>query len=711
MMKKNKIKKIITFGVLLLFSSLLLWNCETEEEILSPVNNQTSLQKVDRHLVRIDHLSDHHKGAYEILNKLFKSASDKISRTEETYSEEHNLFYTLNEVYLIEGDEYEQISFAVRTPNLPENQFQNYLLMVYPDNGFEHYLVTYQYDTPERDSFQNIGIQELQGSQLYSRYLNCPNAPQLIPMEVERCTFTNCTGQDSSGGWVNHGFGDESCRCGISLPCSPPTKECSTEIIYALGCGGGSTGGDDGSSNDPNNDNGQTGGGDQNGDQTSGNDGVPVVPIAENLRLNTFILSLDAEKRAWWDDPVNFAMVHQLKRHLIDQDYSELAKEYVTGSIELEQIANCESTQYTSCITLYYNPGKINNRNEFSYTHIGTDGAKTAYKLTTGELVVSSPSKLIINGSENGIWTSEVSNTKYYYIKVDGKWAQLLIKENVTSLADELKSLFHLAALDLGRFLGTYVVPFEDIKILITGTDFDGEPANRWLAAGMLLTEVVAVGKIFKVVKVVVQGTDAWRVVRKIGNKTYTRVVNKLSDTTLDLYQTFSRNTQDLVDQAHRSGEVLDDVVEEAAEVLEDEFINKGSKLDWSEIRALWRRGNDFNRRAIDQEWYDYHEIHLVNGKRLDSYDPFIGEIVSRKATDLNNIQFSTFVNYLKEFTNKYKVGTQIRSNKYPDIDGDVLEGVYYLEIPNSNQSLSNIQDYIDYAWDNYQVRLRFRPE
>ena len=128
-------------------------------------------------------------------------------------------------------------------------------------------------------------------------------------------------------------------------------------------------------------------------------------------------------------------------------------------------------------------------------------------------------------------------------------------------------------------------------------------------------------------------------------------------------------------------------------------------------MKALFKRGNDFNAKARDNLWYKFEEIHLANGKRLDSYDDITGEIVSRKATDLGNIQFSTFENYLKEMGQKYAPGTTIRSNKYPEIDGQVLQGQQILEIPASNQLLSNIQEYIDFARDNYNIILRFRPE
>ena len=107
---------------------------------------------------------------------------------------------------------------------------------------------------------------------------------------------------------------------------------------------------------------------------------------------------------------------------------------------------------------------------------------------------------------------------------------------------------------------------------------------------------------------------------------------------------------------------------------------------------------------------YDYYEINLSDGKRLDSYDLDAGEIFSRKATDLDQISEETFRGYLSEFEQKYSGGTEIRSNAYPELDGLKLEGDYILEIPASNANLSNIDDYIKIA-DEYNVKLRFTEE
>ena len=97
--------------------------------------------------------------------------------------------------------------------------------------------------------------------------------------------------------------------------------------------------------------------------------------------------------------------------------------------------------------------------------------------------------------------------------------------------------------------------------------------------------------------------------------------------------------------------------------------------------------GNNFNKTAREDRWYPYDEVHLRNGKRLDSYDPIKGEIVSRKATDLEEIDIKTFEKYLKELNTKYPAGTKIRSNKYERIDGTILQGKQILEIPASNKN------------------------
>ena len=145
-------------------------------------------------------------------------------------------------------------------------------------------------------------------------------------------------------------------------------------------------------------------------------------------------------------------------------------------------------------------------------------------------------------------------------------------------------------------------------------------------------------------------------------------------------------------------------------------------RLEWKESRDYWlndspmARGNEFNKKAIDNDWYLYNEVTLENGKRLDSYTPPMngveGKIVSRKATNLEEIELSTFEDYLKEMKAKYSIGAKINAPKYGDeLKGKVLEGKHYLEIPESNKSFGKLQEYIDLAKNKYNIEIIFRPE
>lgn len=126
----------------------------------------------------------------------------------------------------------------------------------------------------------------------------------------------------------------------------------------------------------------------------------------------------------------------------------------------------------------------------------------------------------------------------------------------------------------------------------------------------------------------------------------------------------------------------------------------------------MFKRGNDFNAKARDL--YDYNEINLLSGKRLDSYIPG-KEIISRKATTLSEIKPETFEGYLKELTTKYKKGTTIKSPKYSTgskaIDGKVLSGEYFLEIPTFNKTYFETNQKLKKLAEDYSVTIKYLDE
>ena len=73
-------------------------------------------------------------------------------------------------------------------------------------------------------------------------------------------------------------------------------------------------------------------------------------------------------------------------------------------------------------------------------------------------------------------------------------------------------------------------------------------------------------------------------------------------------------------------------------------------------------------------------------------------KIISRKATDIDNITEQTWRNYCNELTTKYKIGTPIKSTKLPN--EPPLSGKYYLEIPSTNQTANKLLEFKKIAKD-----------
>ncbi|MDR6969460.1 hypothetical protein J2X31_003491 [Flavobacterium arsenatis] len=165
--------------------------------------------------------------------------------------------------------------------------------------------------------------------------------------------------------------------------------------------------------------------------------------------------------------------------------------------------------------------------------------------------------------------------------------------------------------------------------------------------------------------------------------------------------------------------DLFDDVVKDGSE----EIIAKGKKLSFRELQAFWKRGNDFNAKSKELKWYENNEIWMTHpekvypkghknaGKprryRLDSWDKDgNGMILSRKATNLSEINKDTFIKYCKEIKEKYPPGSKIANSEI----GDKLYGKYCLEIPDTNLKFDKIDEYKKIAKD-LGVELIFKPE
>ncbi len=142
------------------------------------------------------------------------------------------------------------------------------------------------------------------------------------------------------------------------------------------------------------------------------------------------------------------------------------------------------------------------------------------------------------------------------------------------------------------------------------------------------------------------------------------------------------------------------------------------NKKEW--LKNFWR-GNAFNKRRMAEKPNWKHELYLCkfpNGcdknpkeyVRLDSYDDTVSppRIISRKHTQLAEVNPETAKGYIKELANKYKADMKVPyvestingTDKNPTtkgMAGKVIQGQQVLEIPRQDKPIpKEIQDYAD---------------
>ncbi|MBN6889555.1 WXG superfamily protein probably secreted by type VII secretion system/putative toxin of predicted polymorphic toxin system [Cytobacillus horneckiae] len=138
------------------------------------------------------------------------------------------------------------------------------------------------------------------------------------------------------------------------------------------------------------------------------------------------------------------------------------------------------------------------------------------------------------------------------------------------------------------------------------------------------------------------------------------------------------------------AGKVKDGVGKGAGEAT----TKKNTVPNW--LKERWEAGNNFNKE--NRPRYPYNEVELeakeVGGKRyvVDSYAPN-KEIVSRKLTQLSEVQEKTAKSYLNEITKKYPSGSKISNSTFnPNaLKGGRLKGELILEVPVQNKPIPQI--------------------
>ena len=109
---------------------------------------------------------------------------------------------------------------------------------------------------------------------------------------------------------------------------------------------------------------------------------------------------------------------------------------------------------------------------------------------------------------------------------------------------------------------------------------------------------------------------------------------------------------------------------------------------------------------------YPYNELYVTNSSspsgyvRLDSYNPVTREIVSRKFTQLSQVQESTAIGYIREAATKYQPGSVIANvpSTPQNLRGTQLGGNIILEVPSQTNPIPNA---VLRAANQYKVTIR----
>ena len=123
-------------------------------------------------------------------------------------------------------------------------------------------------------------------------------------------------------------------------------------------------------------------------------------------------------------------------------------------------------------------------------------------------------------------------------------------------------------------------------------------------------------------------------------------------------------------------------------------FVGENSVLvhndcpEW--LKEKWEEGNNFNKENRPRYQYSEVEVQGTNKNyRVDSYNPGKA-ILSRKYTQLSEIQEKTAIGYINELSYKYPSGATITDSPFNPkvLRGEIMIGELYLEVPIQNNAV-----------------------
>lgn len=263
-----------------------------------------------------------------------------------------------------------------------------------------------------------------------------------------------------------------------------------------------------------------------------------------DLRTQNLIQELGLENHSleanWLYD--NSSLNERIEDFLDDYDRSEDVKSFLKESIK--EIKNRNAASLSEIISLYSfrkqleyrennaswtpNEGTYMNRTALKYTHSHRyPNGDMQYLLESGGQLFVSQTRRPLNYKNYSIIANTEDNGPYHYISFPGSngWNEVsLFSFDANCLSCELHNLSERILVGGLRLTGRYIVPVEDIIILIEGKDFDGNASSQ-VRAGVLILVDLGGGKFFKAFKALPAGIDAWRIAYKTASGGTTKLI------------------------------------------------------------------------------------------------------------------------------------------------------------------------------------------
>lgn len=185
--------------------------------------------------------------------------------------------------------------------------------------------------------------------------------------------------------------------------------------------------------------------------------------------------------------------------------------------------------------------GKEALRYHAAYTDADWGGSYTMFKLDNGHILCESANRRLTHtDAPDSVASNEIPSDgePFFYVKINDIEGDTDTEEDLKdrwyqyrapALADDcigcdLDEFFTNALGELLKVYGRYVIPVEDVLIVVTGKDFDNIDQSKAVSGSMLVVEIVGVGKIIKLargVKYIDEGFDAATAIIKYLDEIY----------------------------------------------------------------------------------------------------------------------------------------------------------------------------------------------